>query len=218
ADILDKVFDPFFTTKEKGKGTGLGLSTVMGIVKAHNGVIAIDTKLANRTQFSVYLPAEASAQAQQEPLPGLPPRSGHGELILVVDDDASIRTIAKATLEAQGYRVLTAGDGTEAVALYAQHREEIRSVLIDMMMPIMGGPLTIRALRSMNPEVPIIAMSGLMTNNQAKDLGVRVFLRKPYTAQQLLRALAEVVSSRGNSGGGCQATAEESTWRDGDRA
>jgi len=204
ADILDRMFDPFFTTKEQGKGTGLGLSTVLGIVKAHGGFISIDTKAGQGTQFSVHFPAMAPVQVGQAQRVNRPLPVGNGELVLVVDDETSIRAMTKATLETHGYRVLTAGDGSAAVALYAQHRGEIRVVLTDMMMPIMNGPLTIRALRSMDPEVPIIAVSGLMPNGQEADvvgLGVRVFLRKPYTAQQLLTTLAEVLDPRAKSDG-----------------
>ncbi len=120
------------------------------------------------------------------------PLAGRGELILVVDDEIAIREIAKGTLEAYGYRALTAADGTEAVALYAQHKDEIKVVLTDMMMPYMDGVATIRALRKMNPNVKIIASSGLTENSRAIE-GVKMFLPKPYTAETLLNALAEVL-------------------------
>lgn len=196
ADIVDRVFDPFFTTKEKGKGTGLGLSTVLGIVKSHGGFIEIDTKPGQGTLFSIYLPAAGAMESQAAPRPHCSSSMGNGEGILVVDDDASIRAITQATLEAHGYHVLTAADGATAVALYAQHRDKIRAVLTDMMMPIMNGSLTIRAIRTMNPEMPILAVSGLMPNGaeaNPTELGVRVFLQKPYTAAQLLTALGKIL-------------------------
>jgi len=199
ADILDKVYDPFFTTKEKGKGTGLGLSTVLGIVRGHGGFIEVDTTVGRGTQFSVYLPAAVLTETVTAPLLDGLSFMGRGELILVVDDEASIRAITKATLEAHGYAVLTAGDGPTAVALYAQHRQAIRAVVTDMRMPIMDGSLTIRAIQNMDPEVPVIAVSGLMTNGAEADvarLGTRFFLRKPYTAAQMLTALAEVLDRR----------------------
>jgi two-component system cell cycle sensor histidine kinase/response regulator CckA len=124
------------------------------------------------------------------------PLAGRGELILLVDDEIAIREIAKGTLEAYGYRALTAADGTEAVALYAQHKDEIRVVLTDMMMPYMDGLATIRALQKLNPQVKIIASSGLTENAGAIDAGnagVKTFLSKPYTAGKLLEALAEVL-------------------------
>ena len=122
--------------------------------------------------------------------------AGHGELVLVVDDEEAIRQITKGTLETFGYRVLTAGDGTEAVALYAQNREEVAVVLTDMMMPFMDGPATIRALQKMNPQVRVVAASGLGGSEKAAEataLGVRMFLPKPYTAEKLLNALADVL-------------------------
>ena len=118
-------------------------------------------------------------------------------MILVVDDEEAIRQITKGTLETFGYRVLTAGDGTEAVALYAENRGEIMAVLTDMMMPFMDGLATIRALQRMNPRVKVIAASGLTGNGQsaeAEAAGVKTFLAKPYTAEKLLKTLAELLS------------------------
>lgn len=121
---------------------------------------------------------------------------GRGELILVVDDEESIRQITKATLETFGYRVMTAADGTEALGLSAQHREEVAGVLTDMMMPFLDGPATIRALQKMNPQVKIIAASGLAGQDKAAEAtsaGVQQFLPKPYTAEKLLKALAQLL-------------------------
>jgi len=193
---LPRIFEPFFTTKEVGKGTGLGLSTAATIVRSHGGFINVYSETHRGTQFAVYLPAvemrEAAAAAAGRP--DLP--SGSGELILVVDDEEAIRQITKGTLETFGYRVLTAADGTEAVALYAQKGADIAAVLTDVMMPFMDGPATIRALQKMNPQVRVIAASGLAGTEKAAELtgaGVRLFLSKPYTAEKLLRALAEVL-------------------------
>ncbi len=190
---LPKVFEPFFTTKEVGKGTGLGLSTVAGIVKSHGGFITVNSEVGKGTTFQVYVPAiphgsEAGKKGREE----LP--AGNGELILVVDDEASIRDITGGTLESYNYRVLTAGDGTEALALYAQHAGEIRVVLTDMMMPFMDGAATIRALRRMNPGVRVIAASGLAGNVNATE-GIKVdgFLTKPYSIEKLLKTLDRVL-------------------------
>jgi two-component system, cell cycle sensor histidine kinase and response regulator CckA len=193
--IINKIFEPFFTTKEHSKGTGLGLSTALGIVKGHGGFINVYSEVGRGTQFKIYLPSvETPFTAQTESSTSLP--VGRGELILVVDDEIAIREITKGTLEAYGYRALTAADGTEAVALYAQHKDEIRVVLTDVMMPFMDGPATIRALQKMNPQVKIIASSGLAENARAVDAaytGVKMFLPKPYTAETLLNALAEII-------------------------
>jgi PAS domain S-box-containing protein len=196
ADILDKIFDPFFTTKEVGKGTGLGLSTVHAIVKDHGGFVNVYSEVGRGTRFTVYLPsAEASATQQAEEIPTDLPE-GHGEIILVVDDEASVREIAAKILETYGYQVLTAEDGIDAVAVYAQHKEKIAVVLIDMMMPIMDGRAAIHALRRMNLRVKIIAMSGLTENGKVvehTDMNVQAFLSKPYTAERLLRTVESVL-------------------------
>ncbi|MCE0498319.1 MAG: PAS domain S-box protein [Methylacidiphilales bacterium] len=192
-DIIKKIFDPFFTTKDIHKGTGLGLSTVMGIVKSHEGIINVSSEPGKGTTFDVYLPAmetSSAAQEKQKELAGLP--RGNGETILVVDDEASIRTITSQTLQAFGYRILTAADGANAVVIYAQHRNEIAAVLTDMMMPIMDGPATIHALMRINPEIKIVAVSGLNANAdvaKASKAGVKHFLTKPYTAGTLLKTL-----------------------------
>ncbi|HZI19789.1 MAG TPA: PAS domain S-box protein [Pyrinomonadaceae bacterium] len=193
---LPRIFEPFFTTKEVGKGTGLGLSTAATIIRSHGGFINVYSEPGRGTQFAVYLPAvemrESAAAADGRP--ELP--TGSGELILVVDDEEAIRQITKGTLETFGYRVLTAADGTEAVALYAQNGQDVAAVLTDVMMPYMDGPATIRALQKMNPQVRVIAASGLAGADKTSEmtsLGVRLFLSKPYTAEKLLKSLAEVL-------------------------
>jgi CheY-like chemotaxis protein len=196
-EIINKIFEPFFTTKELSKGTGLGLSTVVAIVKNHNGLIDVHSEVGNGTSFTVSLPAvNASLDMRKEHVEvvGLP--RGHGETILVVDDEASILTITSQTLQTFGYRVLTATDGAEAVALYAQHMHEIAVVVTDMSMPLMDGPNTIRALIRINPDINIIAASGCdVEEGIAKIPGVnlRHFLTKPYTAEILLKTLRTIL-------------------------
>jgi two-component system sensor kinase len=195
-EIQEKIFDPFFTTKEYGKGTGLGLSTVLGIVKGHGGVITVFSEMGKGTQFQILLPAEESARVQATEQKASAPSAGHGELILVVDDEASIRHITKGNLEANGYRVLTAQDGSEGVALYAQHREEIQLVLTDIMMPRIDGVGLARTVHAMNPEARIIAGSGLAASVEAAEKSgtpFQAFLLKPYTADKLLKTVSEVL-------------------------
>jgi hypothetical protein len=194
AEVLDRIFEPFFTTKEIGKGTGLGLSTVAGIVKSHGGFVNVYSEVGRGTQFRVYLPAAEVAQTQLVEDLELP--KGHGELILVVDDEVAVRDITKTSLEAYNYKTLTASDGVEAVVLYAQHRESISLVLTDMMMPSMDGPTTIRTLQKINPQVKIIAVSGLASNDKlatADSVGVKTFLSKPYTVRELLKTINSVL-------------------------
>jgi len=124
---------------------------------------------------------------------------GHGELILVVDDEDQIREMTKKTLETHGYRVITAKDGKEAIELYTQNREEIKLVLMDLMMPVMGGSMSIRELRKANPEVKIIAVSGLTQKDKiakVDEILVQAFLTKPYTAEKLLNTIHEVSSAK----------------------
>ena len=121
---------------------------------------------------------------------------GDGETVLVIDDEASVVTITSETLQAFGYRVLAATDGADAVAVYAEHKNEIALVLTDMSMPIMDGPATIRALRRINPAVKIIAASGLAANGgavKAPNGGIKHFLTKPYTAETLLTTLRKIL-------------------------
>jgi two-component system cell cycle sensor histidine kinase/response regulator CckA len=195
-EVQNRIFEPFFTTKEMSKGTGLGLSTALTIVKSHGGFINVYSELHRGSQFSLYVPAldrpgTVDVEALKTDLP-----IGNGELILVVDDEESIREITRGTLETFGYNVITAGDGTEALALYAERNTDIAVVLTDMVMPFMDGPATIRALRRMNPAVKIIAASGLATDYRTGEdflEGVSVFLNKPYTAEKLLKTLSQVL-------------------------
>jgi two-component system, cell cycle sensor histidine kinase and response regulator CckA len=204
AKILNNIFDPFFTTKEIGKGTGLGLSTVIGIVKSHHGFIDVFSEIGVGTKFKVYLPATDILEAA--PVPSSPSPTnlnpqkhlGQSKLILVVDDEVAVQEIMQATLETYGYRVITASDGIEAIACYAKHN--ISAVLLDMMMPLLDSATIIRTLLKLNPQVNIIAMSGLATNEavtKTLNEGVKAFLAKPFTAAELLNLLSDLCSSDG---------------------
>ncbi len=196
---LDRIFDPFFTTKEPGKGTGLGLSTVLGIVRNHHGFIKVESRVGKGTQFRIYLPAQMGAQAAAEtPAPETAP-PGHGETVLVVDDEEGVRTLTKRILEHHGYHVLLASEGSEAVVVYAQHTETIEAVLTDLMMPLMDGATLIRALKQIAPGVKILATTGVTDSAQvsaALRLGAREVLRKPYTPTMLLRSLRALLEDR----------------------
>jgi len=190
ASVLNRVFDPFFTTKPLGKGTGLGLSAVMGIVKSHGGFIDVASEINQGSEFRIFLPASQ---------PTAPPKPddlclflGHQELILVIDDETAICEITKATLETYNYRVLTANDALSGIALVAEHQEQLKGVLIDLMMPIMDGLATIPLIRHLRPDLAIVAMSGLGSSEtmlQAEQLGVQYFLPKPFTTKELLAML-----------------------------
>ncbi len=192
-EIIERIFDPFFTTKGIGDGTGLGLSTVLGIVKSHGGHITVASTPGTGTTFQIYLPASADAEeGQTVPDPGTPPPQGHGECILVVDDEAAVRATAQDVLEMNGYRTLQAADGTEALVIFAQNSETVAAVLTDLMMPLMDGIALIRALRAMVPHLPILASTGLAEKTRTSELeamNVKCVLAKPYGANALLHAI-----------------------------
>jgi len=195
-DVVGRIFEPFFTTKELGKGTGLGLPSIRAIVKGHDGFINVYSEVGKGTEFKIYIPAAVSPRAERIEGGQYDAPRGHGELILIVDDEAPILEVAKKTLEENGYKVLTAADGAEALALYAEHKKKVDAVLIDMIMPYLDGAASIRALRKLDPNVKIIASSGLAANDklfESADEGVRTFLSKPYSAEKLLRALSEIL-------------------------
>lgn len=195
-DILKRAFDPFFTTKDIGKGTGLGLATTLTIVRSHGGFINVYSEPKKGTRFSIYLPSAEAGKAAASTVPKRSLPKGRGETILVVDDEENIRSIAAATLTKFGYKVLTAADGTDALAIYSQHSGEIAALITDMAMPFMDGASLIRAVRKMDPDLKIIAMSGLVSDGQTAELAglnVSSFLSKPYSADSLLTMLHDLL-------------------------
>lgn len=200
-EIKEKIFDPFFTTKEPGKGTGLGLSTVIGIVRSHKGFINLYTELDKGTVFKVYIPAvETETIKAMEDVKVVYPQ-GNGELILIIDDEASVREILKAMLENYGYQVITANDGVDGLAQFAQNSSKVTAVITDLMMPHLDGSLTIQGLLKMNPKLVIIATSGLITehNEVGRIEGiVDAFIQKPYTTEKLLKTLHNALQKNKN--------------------
>ncbi|MCF4967488.1 hybrid sensor histidine kinase/response regulator [Nostoc sp. CMAA1605] len=193
-DNLDRIFEPFFTTKAVGQGTGLGLSTVIGIVKSHGGFVNVDSVLGSGTIFKVYLPAVESTEIFSTD--ELIPSTGKGELILIVDDEPAIRDITKTSLESHEYQTLVASDGIEAIAVYAKYVDKISAVLVNLMLPGLDGLTTIRTLKKINPDVKIVATSGLIAKNKLGEIvntGAATFLSKPYTINELLLALNQVM-------------------------
>jgi len=195
---LNKIFDPFFTTKELTQGTGLGLSTVIGIVKSHGGFIQVYSEVGRGTGFNVFLPANASELATPSAPDAAPLPRANGELLLIVDDEESILQVARAILENHGYRVLTAVEAPEALALFALRMNEVDLVLTDLAMPFMDGVALIRTLQKMKPGVRVVASTGRGGQDGRADeiaqLNVRASLNKPYNKNKLLAVLHEVLT------------------------
>jgi CheY-like chemotaxis protein len=197
--LISRIFEPFFTTKPVGKGTGLGLSTALGIVRSHGGFINVYSEVGKGTSFKVHYPAAGDNALEEKAPEASDLHDGDGELILIADDELAIREIIKVTLENHNYRVLTATDGAEAVAAVAQHKDEISLVILDMAMPVMDGPAAMRALRTICPNLPLVAISGRIEYSQTledkPDARVK-FLAKPFTTEQLLQVLHTILQGQ----------------------
>ncbi len=190
-DVLERIFDPFFTTKEQGKGTGLGLATCMGIVKSHAGGFVVYSEPDHGTKFTFYLPAQEQFSEPANESVSEKPRAGLGQCILLIDDEESILQMARATLEQHGYRALTGAGGAEGIRLYQQHHADIAAVVVDMMMPQVDGTETIRQIKSIRQDIPILATSGLKKPEYGKNSieSANGFLSKPYSDEQLLQGI-----------------------------
>jgi CheY-like chemotaxis protein len=192
------LFEPFFTTKELGKGTGLGLATVYGIVKQNGGFIYVDSSPGDGTTVRIYLPPATGPLPTPE-LTAPAPVTGKGsETVLLVEDEAAVRQFARRALEANGYCVLPAADGTEALALAERHPGPIHVLLTDVVMPGMGGPELATRLAKRRPTVRVLFSSGY-TDDATVLQGVReagtAFLQKPFAPEDLIRKLREVLSA-----------------------
>ncbi|WP_416675998.1 hybrid sensor histidine kinase/response regulator [Egbenema bharatensis] len=192
-DVRDRIFDPFFTTKAPGQGTGLGLSTALGIVKNYDGFLQVVSELGQGTQVKVYLPtiegiSTHPAQLGQQ-------FHGNGKLVLLVDDDDAVQCVTQTLLESHHCTVLATNDGMDAIELYTHHQDEIKVIILDIMMPNMSGTALIQRLKAINSKVKIIAISGLPANREpALAAGATVFLAKPYTLDNLLENLCRLIT------------------------
>lgn len=194
--VLEKIFDPFFTTKQIGRGTGLGLSTIAGIVKSHEGAIQVESVVGRGTTFHIYLPvAEVKMEALAEPEPE-PAEYGHGECVLVVDDDEGIRVVIEKILSSHGYRALLAADGASGLKEFYRHRDEIQAVLCDHIMPGLSGSVVLEQIHREAPELPLIAMSGLvddLIDSESDEKAFTYILAKPLTPEGLMKTVRHAV-------------------------
>ncbi len=201
-EVLAHIWEAFFTTKGEGKGTGLGLSTVRGLVAGHDGFVTVKTELGHGTTFRIFLPAAERSELESTVDAAPVAARGQGELILVVDDERVIRDLTTTILTRHGYRVLSCGDGVEAVGLFTQHNAEVRLVVSDTNMPVLDGAALALILRRLRPELKILAMTGLDTatpfapkhpSEQARFADDK--LKKPFTVEALLSAVDRLLQA-----------------------
>jgi len=196
-EIISRIFDPFFTTKDFGAGTGLGLATVIGILRNHGGFVTVQSDPGCGSTFKAYLPASGGPEvAAMRPVPDLVAK-GRSELILVVDDEPAVLDLTRRILEKHNYRVVTAPDGREALSVFMMRRHEVKLVLTDAIMPVMGGVALIRALRALNPALRIVATSGLdeeKKRHELAGLGVMDIVPKPCPPQELLKVIQRQIA------------------------
>ncbi|MBW2471685.1 MAG: PAS domain S-box protein [Deltaproteobacteria bacterium] len=194
-DIQQRIFDPFFTTKEMGRGTGLGLASVYGIVKNHEGFINVFSKTGQGTRFEVYLPSTDKGVPAKEKI--VEEFVEGQETVLLVDDEDMIIDVGTRMLKKLGYKVFAARDGKEAIAVFKKHLEEIDVIVLDMIMPQMGGGETYDQIKKIKPGVKVLLSSGYSITGQASEIlnrGCNGFIQKPFNLQNLsqnLRAILE---------------------------
>ncbi len=197
--LLDRIFDPFFTTREQGKGAGLGLSSALGIVRSHGGFITVISQEQKGSVFTIYLPRayrDEDARETNELSVGAKLPRGRGELIMIADDEFSIRQVTARLLEERGFRVVAAQDGTEALAKFARARGAVKVVVTDLKMPLMDGMVLTRTLKQMDPRVRVIVSTGdgdERKEDQMRAAGVVRLLRKPYSKETLLHTVRETL-------------------------
>ena len=196
--IINRIFDPFFTTKPVGKGTGLGLSSVLSIVKNHDGFLKVASEPGKGSTFDIYLPAlDAPASAADAAVADQLPR-GAGELVLLVDDEPAMQDTTREMFELHGYRVVTAGNGEEAVKRFLELRGAVRLVVTDVEMPVMGGAELIRSLRVVEKGLQFVVLSGSLTEErlaELQELGIKRVLGKPCEAAQLLQTVHQALNA-----------------------
>jgi PAS domain S-box-containing protein len=204
-ELQERIFEPFFTTKDIGKGTGLGLATVYGIMRQHDGAIDLERHDGGGAVFNVYFPAMRSAdgQAGKAAATGCSESDNHGGggpgsgMILIAEDDASVREMAVQILESAGYRTLAARDGVEAQEMFLQHRENVDLAFLDVVMPRASGRAVSEYIRSINPRVPVLFCTGYdfnILNSTSANGGPFHVIRKPFDQEHLLRSVRDILA------------------------
>jgi CheY-like chemotaxis protein len=202
---LERIFEPFFTTKEEGKGTGLGLATVYGITKQHNGWIELHSELGKGSTFQVFLPTAPAPPAAEATAVILPQQRGAGETILLVEDEPTVRRAIAMALRRQGYQVLEAANGADALDVWGRRQQEIALLFTDIIMPGQLDGLELAGrLREARPNLPVIISSGynadtILPNAEAVRM---MFLPKPSPAPTVARAVRECLKGSVGTPGG----------------
>jgi CheY-like chemotaxis protein len=192
-----RIFDPFFTTKEMGRGTGLGLASAYGIIKNHGGIIDVSSKEEKGTTFTVYLPASEEEIAVREKTVADEILTGT-ETILLVDDESEVLDVGEKMLRQLGYKVLLSSNGKQAVDIYSENRENVDLVILDMIMPDLGGGETYDRMKSISPDVKVLLSSGYSLDGQAGDIlerGCAGFIQKPFGMKQLSHELRKILDT-----------------------
>jgi two-component system cell cycle sensor histidine kinase/response regulator CckA len=196
--VLTRIFDPFFTTKAKGQGSGLGLSVVYGIVKGHEGFVTVNSQPGHGSVFNTFFPIsgrpEALEKSSSETL------LGRNELIFVVEDEEDIRSFICEVLPGHGYRILSAENGDQALAIYREHWREITLVILDMVMPNLGGEEAFLKMKEINPRIKAMLSTGYSQDGRAGEIigkGIKGFIQKPYDFHQLLAKLRQILDQDG---------------------
>jgi len=197
-ETMERIFEPFFTTKDKGKGSGLGLSMVYGLVKKHDGNILCYSESGKGTAFMVYFPVikKSAVPAGKGPENAAPPRGS--ETILIVDDEALVRDLGEQILKTFGYKVITAPDGERGLEAYLRNRDDVSLVILDLLMPGMGGRRCLEELIKISPDVKVIISSGYSPKENAgtaMDAGAKGFISKPYDVRKMLTLLRDVLDA-----------------------
>jgi signal transduction histidine kinase/CheY-like chemotaxis protein len=199
AATKERIFEPFFTTKEMGKGTGLGLATVYGVVKQSGGCIWVESETGMGTRFEVYLPVVQEEEMEEESSPEGTPKSAaqHSGAVLIVEDEEAVRDLAAEFMKSAGYKVLTACDGKEALAV-AKRSGPIRVLVTDIVMPNMRGPELAKVLKASRKDLKVIYMSGYLEFNKGDDefLEGSYFLQKPFSRDSLVSKVDESLKSK----------------------